>query len=186
MEHQQLELFANIPLKSGCRTAAPVMDARSLVQWKSRILTYQQKIRDSPPPLQTSLFQLAPTHCDPDRIDPFRLTLQSMAFYRMPDLFGQAALYFVIDSAVGLLLYVGETCQSHKRWKHTHDCKDYITSYQDLHYRYQMVTAVNIGFWWDAPIERKARQALEQATIQKWRSPFNQEMWDLWGQPFQS
>lgn len=184
MEHQQLELFSNISLTSGCRMANPVMDAPTLMQWKSRILSYQQSIRNSPPSLQTSLFPLAPSYCDPDQIDPFTLHLQSMAFYRVPDLFGQAALYFVIDSAAELLLYVGETCQSHKRWKHTHDCKDYINSYQNLHYHYQIVTAVNIGFWWDAPIERTARQALEQAMIHKWRSPFNKEMWNLWGQPF--
>ncbi|WP_199350060.1 hypothetical protein [Nostoc flagelliforme] len=107
-----------------------------------------------------------------------------MAFYRMPDSFGQAALYFVIDSAADLLLYVGETCQSNKRWKNAHDCKDYVASYQDMNHRYDIKTAVNIGFWWDAPTQRKARLALEQAMIQEWRSPFNKEMWNLWGQPF--
>ncbi|WP_292730855.1 GIY-YIG nuclease family protein [Nostoc sp. JL31] len=95
-----------------------------------------------------------------------------MAFYRMPDDFGQAALYFVIDSATPLLLYVGETKRSNKRWKNTHDCKDYIASYQDLHYRYEMETAVNISFWWDAPVERKSRQTLEQAMIQKFKYPW--------------
>ncbi|MBD2535726.1 GIY-YIG nuclease family protein [Nostoc flagelliforme FACHB-838] len=125
-----------------------------------------------------------PSHCDPERIDPFTLPLQSMAFYRMPDSFGQAALYFVIDSAADLLLYVGETCQSNKRWKNAHDCKDYVASYQDMNHRYDIKTAVNIGFWWDAPTQRKARLALEQAMIQEWRSPFNKEMWNLWGQPF--
>ncbi|WP_306423259.1 hypothetical protein [Nostoc favosum] len=62
--------------------------------------------------------------------------------------------------------------------------KDYISSYRDLHYRYQIETAVNIGFWWDAPVDRRTRQTLEQAMIQKWRSPFNKENWERWGQPF--
>lgn len=183
---EQLSLFSHTEhLSPGARKEKPVMDAQALIQWKSRIFTYQQHIRNSQAPEQTSLFDVTPSHCDPEKIDPFKLHLQSMAFYRMPDDFGQAALYFVIDSDAGLLLYVGETCRSNKRWKNTHDCKDYISSYQDLNYRYQMETAVNIGFWFDAPVQRKARQALEQTMIQKWRSPFNKEMWDLWGQPFQ-
>ncbi|BAZ83818.1 hypothetical protein PN497_11910 [Sphaerospermopsis kisseleviana CS-549] len=107
-----------------------------------------------------------------------------MAFYRMPDDYGQAALYFIIDSASELLLYIGETKHSNKRWKGVHDCKSYIENYQELHHRYQLQTAVNIAFWWDAPVERKPRQDLEQALIQMWRSPFNKEMWELWGQPF--
>ncbi|MBD2341215.1 GIY-YIG nuclease family protein [Calothrix sp. FACHB-156] len=184
MEPQQLNLFADLTPKPARRAETLVMSADALLKWKAQIFEYQQQVRESKPPEQVTLFDLAPAHCDPEAIDPFKLHLQSMAFYRMPDDFGQAALYFVIDSAALLLLYVGETCRSNKRWRGTHGCKDYISSYQDLHYRYQMETAVNIGFWWDAPVERKARQTLEQAMIQKWRSPFNKEMWERWGQPF--
>jgi hypothetical protein len=106
-------------------------------------------------------------------------------FWRMPaDSPGDACLYFVVDSAADLILYVGETCRSNKRWKGIHACKDYIASYQDLHYRYEMKTAVNIAFWWDAPVDRRARQELELSLILKWRSPFNKENWERWGQPF--
>ncbi len=185
-ESQQLFLPLDITPKTGTRTSGSVMNAATLSQWKQRIFDYQQQIRTQPPPQQTTLFSLTPSHCDPDTIDPFILPLQSMAFYRMPDAFGQAALYFVIDSVAELILYIGETCRSHKRWKNTHDCKEYISTYQDLHHRYQMQTAVNIGFWWDAPLERKPRQQLEQQLIQKWHSPFNREMWLLYGQPFKS
>lgn len=180
---EQLNLFGNIEYKT-LRNTKPVMDIEYLKQWKSQILNYQHSVRNSKPPQQTSLFDLPIAHCNPERIDPFKLQLQSMSFYRMPDEFGQAALYFIIDSTSQLLLYIGETCQSNKRWKNVHDCKDYITNYQELHYKYDMTTAVNIGFWWDAPVQRKARQTLEQMMIQKWRSPFNREMWNLWGQPF--
>jgi len=31
---------------------------------------------------------------------------------------------------------------------------------------------------------RKARQQLERALILKWRSPFNKENWQMWGQLF--
>jgi hypothetical protein len=40
------------------------------------------------------------------------------------------------------------------------------------------------AFWWDVPAETRPRQQLELALIQKWRSPFNKENWDRWGQPF--
>ncbi|MEH2373422.1 hypothetical protein [Nostoc sp.] len=59
-----------------------------------------------------------------------------------------------------------------------------IASYQDLHYRYGMKTAVNAAFWWDAPTDRRSRQELELSLILKWRSPFNKENWERWGQPF--
>jgi hypothetical protein len=97
---------------------------------------------------------------------------------------GDACLYFVVDSAVELILYIGETCRSNKRWKGIHDCKDYIKSYQSLHYQYGLKTAVNIAFWWDTPVQTRPRQQLEQALIQKWKSPFNKENWQRWGQPF--
>ncbi|MCC5652583.1 hypothetical protein LC609_22730 [Nostoc sp. XA013] len=89
------------------------------------------------------------------------------------DSLGDACLYFIVDSGAGLILYVGETCRSNKRWKGIHACKDYIASYQDLHYRYGMKIAVNIAFWWDATIDRRARQELELNLILKWRSPLN-------------
>lgn len=186
LEPQQLNIFANntITPSYGSKVDTLLMSADALQKWKSRILTHQQQVRVNQSPQQATLFDLAPTHCDPEAIDPFTLHLQPMAFYRMPDDFGQAALYFVIDSAASLLLYVGETKRSNKRWRGTHDCKHYIGSYQDLHYHYQMETAVNIGFWWDTPVERRARQQLELSLILKWRSPFNKENWELWGQPF--
>ncbi|MHC5824172.1 MAG: hypothetical protein ACYT04_52140 [Nostoc sp.] len=129
LEPNQLDLFSNLTLTPAPRAEALVMNQDALVQWKSQIFDYQQKVRESQPAKQVTLFDLAPPHCYPDRIDPFKLHLQSMAFYRMPDDFGQAALYFVIDSVGELLLYVGETCRSNKRWRGTHGCKDYIASY---------------------------------------------------------
>ena len=102
----------------------PIMSADVLVMWKFRIFTYQQRTRESVPPQQTTLFDLPPSHCDPDSIDPLTLGLMPISFYRMPaNSPGDACLYFVIDSAAQLLLYVGETCRSNKRWKGIHDCK---------------------------------------------------------------
>ena len=111
--------------------------------------------------------------------------VRSLSFWRYPaDSPGDACLYFVIDSAMPLLLYVGETCRSNKRWKGEHDCKCYIDRYHDLHHRYGLERAVNIAFWWDTPSDHTARLDLELSLILRWRSPFNKENWERWGQPF--
>ena len=180
----QVELFPSKKFKTKRRSEL-MMSSEELQRWKLQITEYQQKARTTPPAQQAALFDLPPDHCDPDKIDPLTLQMQSMAFYRIPtDYPGETCLYFVLDSAVQLILYVGETLRSNKRWKGVHDCKNYIASYQDLHYRYKLKTAVNIAFWWDTPTDTKKRQQLEQALIQKWRSPFNKEHWTRWGQPF--
>lgn len=180
----QVELFPSAEFKSKRRDEL-VMSASKLQQWKSQIYDYQQQARETPPVQQTALFDLPRSHCDPHQIEPLELQLQSMAFYRMPtDYPGQACLYFVVDSAAQLILYVGETLRSNKRWKQKHDCKDYIDSYQSLHYKHGLKTAVNIGFWWDTPQKREARQELELSLILKWRSPFNCQNWRWYGKPF--
>jgi putative DNA-invertase from lambdoid prophage Rac len=77
---------------------------------------------------------------------------------------------FLIDSAVPVLLYVGKTCRSNKRWKGEYDCKRYVESYQALHYRYRLKATVNIAFWFDTPSDCRARQDLEISLILKWCS----------------
>jgi hypothetical protein len=103
----------------------------------------------------------------------------------MPSWEGEACLYFVIDHVMPLLLYIGETKRTPtERWQGVHDCKDYLRRYHALHYQYELKRAVSISFCWDVPTERKARQELESELIYKWRSPFNKECWQYWGQPF--
>jgi hypothetical protein len=161
------------------------MDEKTLQRWKSQISVHQQQVRTSEPNQQVSLFNLPKSHVDPDIIDPFALQPSALSFYRLPvDSPGEACLYFLTDMASDLLLYVGETSKSNKRWKGVHDCKRYIEKYQDLHYRYGLKTAVNISFWWNAPVQARPRQRLELALIQKWQPPFNKENWKYWGQPF--
>ncbi len=185
LDSNQLNLFSDIPLEAATRSPQLVMDKLALVRWKSQIYGYQQRVREGQSGKQTTLFDLTPAHCDPDKINPFSLQLQSMAFWRFPaNSPGESCIYFVIDSAAPLLLYVGETCRSNKRWKGTHDCKRYIEKYQDLHYQHQLSCAVNMAFWWDTPTNTKLRQQLEAALIQLWRSPFNKENWQCYSQPF--
>jgi hypothetical protein len=183
----QLDLFSPSEINSVAASRKPVllMDVNTLTKWKSQITVHQQQVRTSESVQQITLFNVPSAHVDPDIIDPFNLQPCPLSFYRLPaDSPGQACLYFVVDMAANLLLYVGETCKSNKRWKGVHDCKRYIEMYLDLHYRYNLKTAVNIAFWWDAPVPARPRQKLELALIQKWKSPFNKENWRFWGQPF--
>ena len=187
VEPHQLDLFSNseISFTPANRPDTLLMDSDALVRWKCQIATHQQRARESKPAQQGTLFNLAPVHGDPDAIDPFNLHLCPMSFYQLPaDGPGQACIYFVLDSAAQLILYVGESCRSSLRWKGEHDCKRYIDNYQDLHHRHGLKSAVNITFWWDAPVKAKLRQQMELSLISKWRSPFNRENWGFWGAPF--
>ena len=189
MEDKQLSLFDNpIESKSSLNKVPDlVMTKSALEAWKSRIFSYQQQLNDSLHPQQSSLFDEKQTHCDEALIDPFSLQLKSMSFYRMPmSDSGDPCIYFVIDCIQPLLLYVGETKSSNYRWKSAHDCKSYLMTYVELHRKYGLDVAINVAFWWDTPASRKARLALEQSLIQRWRPPFNKEMWHLYGQPFKS
>ena len=59
------------------------------------------EFRTEEPPQQTVLFDLAPSHTDPDAIDPFSLRLNTMQFWRMPaDTPGYPCIYFVIDNTL--------------------------------------------------------------------------------------
>jgi hypothetical protein len=185
LEPYQLNFFSQISLEPASKQETLVMDAQALVRWKSQIYDYQQWVKESKPAQQTALFEVAPAHCEPDRIDPFALRLQPLEFYRLPDRDSAACLYFVIDNTLPILLYVGETKNTPlQRWKGVHDAKDYIANYISLHRQYGLNVAVVTAFWWDVPAKTRARQQLELALIQKWRSPFNRESWQWYGQPF--
>jgi hypothetical protein len=186
VEPHQLDLFSELPPGSipHRKPIELVMSADALVKWKNQIVAYQQRARTSSPASQVALFDLAPVHSDPALIDPFSQRQHPMSFYRMPADGSGACIYFVIDSAAQLILYIGETYCSKERWTGKHDCKHYLDRYQDLHYRHGLKSAVNIAFWWDAPVKTRARQQLELSLIMTWRSPFNRENWVLWGTPF--
>ncbi|RCJ34676.1 hypothetical protein A6V25_33935 [Nostoc sp. ATCC 53789] len=57
-------------------TGTLVMSADALLKWKVQVLDYQQKVRETKPVQQATLFDLAPKHCDPDRIDPLQLQVR--------------------------------------------------------------------------------------------------------------
>jgi hypothetical protein len=192
MSEHQPSLFSAAELK-GCYTVTPTagseMSPAALTDWKQRIWQYQQQLRTQSPMQQGSLFEPAasPTPDRPDLIDPLTLPRQNTEFWRWKaEDIGVAALYFVIDYDLPILLYVGETVKSNQRWKGEHDCKRYLLNYRQAHYQHNLSSALGIGFWAEAPIQTRPRQRLEQALIQKWRSPFNKENWQFWATPFVS
>lgn len=164
------------------------MDANALTDWKQRVWRFQQQVHQTPNLAQGSLFTgeaTPPPPTDPWAIDPFQLPPQNTEFWRSQlQGTGEAALYFVIDDVLPLLLYVGETIKSNQRWQGEHDCKRYLQNYLAAHRSHNLPVAVNIRFWLQAPRDRRARQKLELALIEKWRSPFNKENWELWATPF--
>ena len=191
MAEEQSSLFSEPELRqiraSRFRSREPTapMSAYAINTWKQRVFKFQSQVQVNPLTLQGSLFELIPNHPNPDSIDPFQLRQYHTEFWKWTfEDEGVAALYFVIDAALPLLLYVGETCQSNVRWKGQHDCKRYLQNYVSAHRQQDLLVRVSIGFWQDAPKETRPRQQLEQALIQKWRSPFNKENWHHWGNPF--
>ncbi|MCC3512256.1 MAG: hypothetical protein JGK29_25445 [Microcoleus sp. PH2017_17_BER_D_A] len=165
---KQLELFSTQKPNYSRQPYQLEMSADALCQWKQRIFDYQQSASSSQPQQQT-LFELAPNPCD--ALDPFSLQLHNLSFCDKPDWGDRTCLYFVIDAAkpTPLLLYVGETHRTPKQRWVNHYCYGYVGSYIELHRRYS---------------NRKQRLQLESDLIYKWKSPFNKECWQWWGQPF--
>ncbi len=167
--------------------------ASELQSWKQRLVNFQTQLQAAPQPTQGSLFSTAdvePTDQPLNSIKPFELRRQNTEFWRWQfDDVGVPAMYFVIDYAATeqndpLLLYIGETIKSNQRWKGVHDCKRYLTNYQQAHYDATLKSELAIAFWPQAPTDRQARQKLESQLIYKWRSPFNKENWRYWNTPF--
>lgn len=186
---QQPELFSTQTFSHslGQRQEQLVMSRQQLIQWKHRIYKHQNKVRQTPPQ-QATLFD-APSQSTADEINPFNLKLHNSEFYRMPDQGDECCLYFILDMALPLLLYVGETKQTaRERWGNSgtnHDCERYISNYISLHRQYDLEVQVCAAFWYDTPEDTRSRQKIESELIYKWRSPFNKQCWRWWGQPFQ-
>jgi hypothetical protein len=188
----QLLLFSPEDLR-GCRSVGRQegfleMGSAALQSWKQRIFQYQRQIKISPAIEQGTLFDAVVSGSaqpDPNRINPFGLLQQNTEFWRWKAADqGTAALYFVIDYELPILLYVGETVKSNQRWKGVHDCKRYLLNYRQAHYQHQLPSLLGIAFWAEAPVATRPRQRLESALIDQWRSPFNKENWDFWATPF--
>lgn len=168
-----------------------VMDKSTLIAWKNKIFKYQQQIKNNPQPQQNELFKVNKAYGSAEDIDPFNLRLHSSLFYRMPnpqgfiDRLDTGCIYFIIDNQLPILLYIGETkLTAAKRWKGVHYAKSYILKYIEMHRKYKLDVAVVSAFWYKIPPDKKILRSWEKELITKWRSPFNKECWQFYGQPF--
>ncbi len=131
------------------------------------------------------MFEVTPLHCPVEEIEPFDLQVFPLSFHDFGNGYaGDECIYFVLDNAAKLILYIGETKASNLRWDGQHYCKGYVSNYLVLHRRYRLDVAVCIAFWGNVPSKTRARQELESELIYRWQSPFNRQMWEKWGQPF--
>lgn len=184
---QQLSLFESPSLyevNSSFSSPDFVMSENFLQQWKTHIYNYQLTERQNKTQ-QINLITDNPDISELELIDPFALKTHTAEFYLLPQFDrSQTCLYFILDTYLPLLLYVGETKLSpRKRWVN-HDCKSYIQQYVELHRKYQLPLTVRSAFYWGVSESRHLRQTWEKHLILKWRSPFNKESWQWWGQPF--
>lgn len=188
---KQLSLFDDDrPLSS--RSETLIMSRDTLIQWKERIKEHQQQVRQEHQPQQQTLFDLPrSTWHELHEINPFRLRSHPADFYRKPespeplDDSNQGCIYFLIDRPAKIVLYIGETKLTvHQRWSGLHYAKDYTLRYIEQHRRYGLEVAVCSAFWLSIPPDKKMLRQWERELILKWRSPFNKECWQWFGQPF--
>jgi hypothetical protein len=170
------------------------MSKDSLLAWKTRIAEYQRGVREGRGAIeQPALFDLPKTTWHTaDEIDPLGLKRYPWDFYDQPvrqveppDDSNRGCLYFQIDHEADIVLYIGETkLGARDRWLGTHYCKEYIKSYLQLHHDLGTQAYVCAAFWYHVPPKKKILLEWERELIYKWRSPFNKEMWEIYGQPF--
>ncbi|MEP0910889.1 GIY-YIG nuclease family protein [Leptolyngbya sp. GB1-A1] len=187
-EAEQMSLFEAMDSSTSrfVRQPKPLrISAIALQEWKQRIYEYQTQVRATPPQAEVNLFGEPIELPVADRLDPFTMRQQNIEFWRWKNSDqGTAALYFVIDYELPILLYVGETVKSGQRWKGEHGCKWYLDHYCSANSLHKIKTAIGIAFWSQAPAATRPRQQIESDLIYKWRSPFNKENWTFWGTPF--
>lgn len=162
------------------------MSKNYLNKWKKEIYYYQQLVLKNKQEQGYLIQPQTENLWDTDKLNPFELETHPDQFYDLPEYQNsESCLYFILDTNLPILLYIGETKKSPKQRWIKHDCKSYIQNYLELHRQHELKTTIRSAFWWGIPVERKIRQHIEKELILKWRSPFNKESWRWWGQPFQ-
>lgn len=164
------------------------LSAGLLRDWQERVHQYQAPLfrNRNQPVVQQQLFATANLNSD---FQPLQLRALPLSFWRWPKSPHRgAAIYFVMDRPIDLeqpiLLYVGETKAADRRWKGEHDCKAYLSSYQEACMSSGLCCKTSIRFWGDVPQQTRPRRQLEQSLIRIWQPPFNKEIRERWSTPF--
>ncbi|MEM1367488.1 MAG: GIY-YIG nuclease family protein [Cyanobacteria bacterium P01_H01_bin.15] len=190
MSPKQLQLFQTPQRSWQSQPPSLTLSPEALQTWKRRVVGFQRQICQTLPVQQTSLLAEPDPWGNPDALNPFSLPVHASLFWRLVEPpkdmdLAQGCLYFIIDTAASLVLYIGETkLTPSKRWKGVHDAKSYIFNYIELHRSYGLDVCVNAAFYDRLPADKKVLRHWERELIYRWRSPFNQECWQYWGQPF--
>lgn len=197
MHHQesveQLTLFSSTEFSSKSTSTnlicLPPMNCKKILQEsKLRVFKFQQDEKeDNLTGGQTNLFDITslPSECklDPYTINPLSLPTKPLKFYREVDQFDGACIYFILDQALPLILYIGQSQNCCKRLRTlnysssgAHHRKKQIDSYQQLNQNSGISSSISIARW-DFPIllKEKYRLELEQSLILKWHPLFNKQ-----------
>ncbi|WP_196523922.1 GIY-YIG nuclease family protein [Nostoc commune] len=111
------------------------------------------------------------------------MPLQPLNFATEVNQFDNACIYFILDKALPLILYIGQSKNCSKRLRTlnysssgAHHRKKQIELYQQLNQNYGFSSSIYIARW-DLPIllEEKYRLELEKSLILKWYPLFNQQ-----------
>ncbi|MCT7975239.1 hypothetical protein [Laspinema olomoucense] len=183
---EQLSLFDHSPEPTQKQQKLE-MSRDQFIHWKETIASHQQATRDNHPQ-QATLFDTGVNQFDPQGIDPFALRQYATRFYDLPHMRlseeGDPCIYFLLDNASHLILYIGETVHSNQRWRGGHHVQEYLAKYVQLTRKYELEVLPALAFEWGAPEETRLRQKMELALIKKWKAPFNKENRAQWGHPF--
>ena len=187
---RQSELFnskintsANLPYSNDLK-----VKRKTLMIWRNKIYDHQSKILENKQPInyqQSLLTEIK--NFDYKKINPFSLQPLSLNFWRTNQSVHQGpAMYFVIDNMVNskIILYIGETNSANKRWKGSHDCKNYLVNYKEAIASNNLKSHQDIRFFLDVPREVKLRRKLEHNLIYLWLPPFNKETRERWATTF--
>ena len=162
--------------------------SKTLMIWRNRVYDHQSKIEEDN---QNNIFQqsILPENenIDHKKIYPFSLQGLSLNFWRTNlSVHNGPAMYFVIDTMESsqIILYIGETNSANKRWKGSHDCKNYLINYKEALSYNSLSSHLDIRFFLDVPKDAKLRRRLEQKLINLWLPPFNKETRDRWSTTF--
>ena len=190
-QHQE-ELFRDHPLATNAVDISPEigLDKELLINWQQKVNNYQKNlfknsIRNN---LQISFLNLD-SNTSSNHLNPLTLKPLPLNFWKWPNCPHKGpAIYWVIDRTPKLqsniLLYIGETIASEKRWKGEHDCKSYLSAYCEALSIARMESQLSIRFWADVPKDTRSRRNLEQQLIRLWLPPFNKETRSRWNTPF--
>ncbi len=191
---QQGELFSNkeIKLKSISKNRELIISKKLLEEWQEKLSIHQASLLSETKTFnsQGCLFE-NPSQKNINDLNPLNLAPLPLSFWRWPDCPHKGpAIYLVMDKIDRfnsyILLYIGETGAANQRWKGDHDCKSYLSSYNEALVAAGMTSQLSIRFWSDVPASIRSRRKLEQDLIRLWLPPFNKETRSIWSTPFTS